>query len=235
MISAFVERWQPDTNTFHLPFGEMTIMLHDVAYILGLAIEGNEVDMVSDSASLQMDFQELLGLSGEQMLLKPRAAWENGGVAVKTVYDRCYLLERTAQVQFRGYMVALLGSTLFVDKSGHRLLPSLILEVSKDTRSLGTYSWGSATLAFLYRQLSIASRADCRAIAGCLTLLQAWIYEYFPAFRPCQGSLIVEAGDARASLWDPRSESREHHRLLSFCARLDQMTDVEVDGLVKRS
>ena len=30
LISAFAEMWQPDTNTFHMPWGEMTIMLHDV-------------------------------------------------------------------------------------------------------------------------------------------------------------------------------------------------------------
>ena len=38
LISAFVERWQPDTNTFHIPFGEMTIMLHDVQLILGIQL-----------------------------------------------------------------------------------------------------------------------------------------------------------------------------------------------------
>ncbi|CAN0876836.1 Protein MAIN-LIKE 2 [Linum grandiflorum] len=34
LLQAFIERWQPDTNTFHMPFGEMTVMLHDVWYIL---------------------------------------------------------------------------------------------------------------------------------------------------------------------------------------------------------
>lgn len=29
-VSAFVEQWQLDTNTFHLPFGDMTITLDNV-------------------------------------------------------------------------------------------------------------------------------------------------------------------------------------------------------------
>jgi len=30
LISAFVERWHRDTNSFHLPVGEMTVTLDDV-------------------------------------------------------------------------------------------------------------------------------------------------------------------------------------------------------------
>ena len=40
MVSAFVERWQPETNTFHMPFGEMTITLDDVSTILGILVTG---------------------------------------------------------------------------------------------------------------------------------------------------------------------------------------------------
>ncbi|CAL5321104.1 protein MAIN-LIKE 1-like [Camellia sinensis] len=36
VVSSFVERWQPETNTFYLIVGEMTITLDDVATILGL-------------------------------------------------------------------------------------------------------------------------------------------------------------------------------------------------------
>ncbi|XP_055959580.1 uncharacterized protein LOC126655605 [Mercurialis annua] len=40
LLSAFVERWQPDTNSFHMPFGEMTITLHDVWHILRIPVAG---------------------------------------------------------------------------------------------------------------------------------------------------------------------------------------------------
>ncbi|CAL1405278.1 unnamed protein product [Linum trigynum] len=40
LLEAFIERWQPDTNTFHMPFGEMTITLHDVAFLLKIQVDG---------------------------------------------------------------------------------------------------------------------------------------------------------------------------------------------------
>nr|XP_027192358.1 protein MAIN-LIKE 1-like [Cicer arietinum] len=40
LISAFVERWHSETSSFHMPFGEMTITLDDVANLLGLPIRG---------------------------------------------------------------------------------------------------------------------------------------------------------------------------------------------------
>ena len=40
LITALVERWRPETNTFHLPVGEMTVTLEDVSCLWGLPING---------------------------------------------------------------------------------------------------------------------------------------------------------------------------------------------------
>jgi len=37
-LTAMIDRLQPETHSFHLPCGEMTITLEDVALILGLKI-----------------------------------------------------------------------------------------------------------------------------------------------------------------------------------------------------
>jgi hypothetical protein len=40
LLSALVDRWRPETHTFHLPCGEMAPTLQDVAYLLGLPLRG---------------------------------------------------------------------------------------------------------------------------------------------------------------------------------------------------
>jgi hypothetical protein len=39
-ITAMVDRWRPETHSFHLPCGEMIVTLEDVAMILRLPIRG---------------------------------------------------------------------------------------------------------------------------------------------------------------------------------------------------
>jgi hypothetical protein len=38
LVSAFVERWHGETNTFHLPVGEMSITLDDVFCLTGIPV-----------------------------------------------------------------------------------------------------------------------------------------------------------------------------------------------------
>ena len=39
LITALVERWQPETHSFHLPHDEMTITLQDMEVIMGVSVD----------------------------------------------------------------------------------------------------------------------------------------------------------------------------------------------------
>ena len=43
LLMALVDRWRPETHTIHLPCGEMSPTLQDVAMLLGLPISGDAV------------------------------------------------------------------------------------------------------------------------------------------------------------------------------------------------
>jgi hypothetical protein len=43
LLTGLVDRWRPETHTFHRPFGEMTVTLKDVVMLTGLPIMGRPV------------------------------------------------------------------------------------------------------------------------------------------------------------------------------------------------
>ena len=235
LISAFVERWQPDTNSFHMPFGEITIMLHDVYYILGLRVDGSMVSTIPDTDSIRDACSVTMDLTPDELNEKwgTKPTWQGSGVLTDRIVATTLEAQRPFMFQSTAFLWLLLGGSLFVDKSGNRTHPAFLHELAVADDEIGGYSWGSAALAYLYRQLGTASRKDTDSIAGCLTLLQAWIYEYFPCFRTQQGTLTRDLTIPRAVAWDVGAgcPKKNKERLLAFRTRLDQLTDLEVNWL----
>lgn len=83
------------------------------------------------------------------------------------------------------YILHLLGCTMFVDKSQDKV-PAAYLSLCMDLDRLPTLSWGSATLAYLYRELGKASRSGCKQMGGCATLLEVHLtlFTFFLLCRP---------------------------------------------------
>ena len=117
-----------------------------------------------------------------------------------------------------------MGSTLLVDKPRIGMQPHPIHTVNADQDEI---AWGAVTLVYLYRQLGMASRAGCKTIAGCLTLLQTWIYEHFPAFRPHPRQADVP-NKTIAEMWSTQKPVRELSRLRNCRSILDSMTEKQV-------
>ena len=168
LITSLIERWRPETHTFHFLVEEMTIMLQDVAIILRLRIDGPAVTgtCVLDVAEL---CGELLGVT------PPVDAIRGSTISIWWLCDRLstpapdaneVALERSA----RGFILVLMGSFLLVDKK--RVHVHLcFLPLLQDLTHTATYSWGGAVLAHTYRELCQASLDRIRSISGCITLI----------------------------------------------------------------
>ncbi|KAL2938263.1 Protein MAINTENANCE OF MERISTEMS, partial [Bienertia sinuspersici] len=162
--------------------------------------------------------------------------WAGGGVSITSIdyFCRGRRPTRCDETQLTGWLFLLLGCKLFVDKSGNKIRPRDIVE-ALEPDSIHEFSWGSAALAYLYRQLGMASRYSCLGIVGCLTLFQCWIYEYFPCFKPHRERHVIGPAYPRSMLWNVRCEDKSTTRLQSIGRRLDMLQASEVDWMPYRT
>ena len=176
LITALVERWRPETHTFHFRTGESTITLQDVEILYGLPVKGNAVVGYEPQRSVvdwQNICQRLLGFSPQPQDFKHSSLKVSALNAHLRLQPR--LLDLATQDMInekaRCYMFWMIAGLLLADTSGG-LLKLMYLPMLEDITTVGSYSWGSATLAYLYRFLCKASQSSQNEIAGFLPLLQ---------------------------------------------------------------
>ncbi|XP_072080946.1 protein MAIN-LIKE 1-like [Arachis hypogaea] len=153
-----------------MPFGECTITLQDVAYQLGLPVDGRYVSGCLTDFHVYIEggrpawqwFYELLGV------LPPANQIQKFAV-------NCTWFQKT----FGECPEGADEETLFADKSGNRIHIRWLPFVAR-LEEIGGYSWGSAALAWLYRCMCRVANRHVVKLAGSLQLLQSWIFWRFP-------------------------------------------------------
>ncbi|KAM7479421.1 hypothetical protein LguiA_027634 [Lonicera macranthoides] len=234
-IQAFVERWQPETNTFHLPFGEMTITLDDVRQILGVPVEGDCLTSPEGAKEIQpkvaIDMaSKLLGMTEAEVVEETKDTY---AIRLQLLKERCMgraTAESTPEeldICARAYIMFLLGCVVFPDKTKTKI-SIYFLGCLRDISKVGNLGWGMAILAHTYRQLGHASRSGVRSISGCLTLIVAWICEHFPdCVRIVPNIEYVEA-EPRMCRWKPQQLGGDTAAtLISLREKLDDFSAID--------
>ena len=181
LVSALADRWRPETHSFHLRTGEMTVTLEDVSLITGLAINGRPLCMSTNSDGWREQMIALIGMApteaeanveeGEEKKKRERKAAGAAFTWIQNNFATCPpdATDDVIQTHARVYMWYIVSRTLFPDSTGKNApwmwLKALTVFDSK-------WSWGSATLAYLYRQVvglfcdqliySLAMQACCQ-------------------------------------------------------------------------
>ncbi|MFQ6670910.1 hypothetical protein Gotur_035625, partial [Gossypium turneri] len=178
LLSALVERWRPETHTFHFRCGECTVTLEDIAMQLGLPIDGSPVTGVSSFTDLVTLCYQLLGDSPEDD--------ESNFTGLKFTWLKAKFGQLSATATegelicaARAYIMHILGGVLMHDANNNKV-HLMYLPLLADLSSVSSYSWGSAVLAVLYRDLCRMTNPDVVDMGGCLTLLQSWALYRMP-------------------------------------------------------
>ncbi|XP_073367587.1 uncharacterized protein [Aegilops tauschii subsp. strangulata] len=189
-LTALIDHWRPETHTFHLRTGEMTVTLQDIAMITGLPIDGNPLCMNTDSDGWRAQMHALIGMvppeprepeaedkKKERVAAGATFTWISSNFSTFPEDANEDMVKTYARV----YMWYVISRTMFADGTCKNApwmwLKALTVFDSK-------WSWGSATLAYLYRQLDEACCRHTGGIGGCLLALSIWSWERLPVGRP---------------------------------------------------
>ncbi|RYQ85368.1 hypothetical protein Ahy_B10g104917 [Arachis hypogaea] len=90
--------------------------------------------------------------------------------------------EETVRIYARAYIMMLLSTSLFGDKSENRVHIRWLPFVAR-LDDMDSYSWWSAALAWLYHCMCRVANRNVTNLAGPLQLLQSWIFWRFSSLR----------------------------------------------------
>jgi len=188
LLMTLCERWHPETSTFHMPLGEMTVTLDDVACLMHLHIEGQMLSHPTKMLKHEGVALMVRHLGVSEREAEKIASTEYGGYISYPKLKELYMrhlgraniladpeemeeLERVRNFCVRCYLLYLVGCLLFGDRSNKRIELVYLTTMEDGLAGMRNYSLGGMTLAYLYNELAEACLPGDRALGGSVTLL----------------------------------------------------------------
>jgi hypothetical protein len=165
-LTALVDLWRPETHSFHLPCGEMTITLEDAAMLFGLRVDGNNGHAVTSYINPQ-DWRDIVEAWLGVRLDEPQEGVKDRKI---TGVNSSWLVQHFGhhppphanalqiQMHARAWLWRMVGGFLFPDSRGNTISWMWIPMIGQAWDGIASYSWASATLAWLYQQMCDACR-----------------------------------------------------------------------------
>ncbi|XP_074327243.1 uncharacterized protein LOC141665159 [Apium graveolens] len=125
LVTSLVEMWRPETNTFFMRQGEMTVTLEDVGYILGLLVVGHP--LVGDGLDSALGYfarHWFEPLDEEEV----KVAWARAGIKYTWLYQIYGTVDpgpdpRRIAIHTQAYLLMVIGSVLFPSSSRNVVQP----------------------------------------------------------------------------------------------------------------
>ncbi|KAE8804874.1 mutator protein [Hordeum vulgare] len=198
--------------------------------ITAVPIEGKPLCMSTDSEGWRQQMEALIGMSPQEPEVedggkKDRVPAGAPFTWIAANFAHCpedtdgEVIQRYARV----YMWYVISRTIFADGT-RKNAPWMWLKAL--TVFDNKFSWGSAALAYLYRQLDNACRRTTKdgGVGGCMLLLSVWSWERLPVGRP------------KSSKWNTWDDHGNPVRLPTWAYKWDLVSEVasEVNLLYKQ-
>lgn len=253
LITCLVDRWRPETHTFHFRWGEMAPTLQDVSMLLGLPLAGEPIGPLEETVgwmhSMDARFQGVRADVGPMTFEAhgPRQAWLHEFQIEQFGFPDVPMTAVQITRSLEAYLMWLLGKTMFTDNHGNtisaRYIP-IAQEIAEATEAedIIQRSWGSAVLAATYRGMCKGCQLTSHGsgIVGCPLLLQLWSWARFPIGRPeiRDGSWPPdELYDAEridmptfGSLWTSRKRHFGHNQLRNCYPAFTEQFDLLLES-----
>ncbi|KAM0915146.1 hypothetical protein ACQ4PT_011046 [Festuca glaucescens] len=253
LITCLVDRWRPETHTFHFRWGEMAPTLEDASMLLGPPLAGEPIGPLEApicwQQTMEARFHGIRAGVGPMTFdgHGPRQAWLHEFQIDQFGYPATPMNEAQITRSLEAYLMWLLGKTMFTDNHGNTISARYIAiaqEIAEATEAedITHRSWGSAVLATTYRGMCKGCQltASGSGIVGCPLLLQLWSWARFPIGRPeiAGGSWPAnELYDAEhidmptfGSLWTSRKRRFGHNQLRNCYPAFTEQFDLLLES-----